>query len=272
MARLTRVLDTVVGNWRWMTAATAVAGLVTSVASYQLLPVRYRSETVIAIVPNWLSPEQAGTSQARLHSISQEILSTSRLDWVARDFGLDKLAKPPGDAIHQMRSNISVEIVGSDRPEQLRVSYQSPDPQLAKRIAERIATLFVGENLRLRERLDEGALQSLDAEIDETRVRLAELERTLDTLKATPGDRVLRADLIPFEVLQERYKGLLERRENARSAASMERRAIGEQFRVLEPAQVPDRPVGPSRASVNVFGALTGLMLSTVALVWRKAA
>jgi uncharacterized protein involved in exopolysaccharide biosynthesis len=272
MSRLTAALDTIVGHWRWITAATAIAALVTSVASYRLLPVRYRSETVIAIVPNWLSPEQAGTSQARLHSISQEILSTSRLDWVARDFGLDKLAKPPGDAIHQMRSNISVEIVGSDRPEQLRVSYQSPDPQLAKQIAERIATLFVGENLRLRERLDEGALQSLDAEIDETRLRLAELERTLDTLKATPGNRVLRADLIPFEVLQERYKGLLERREHARSAASMERRAIGDQFRVLEPARVPDRPVGPSRASVNVFGALTGLMLSTVALVWRKAA
>lgn len=271
MDRLTAALDTIVHHWRWVAASTAVAALVTSVASYHLLPTRYRSETVVAIVPNWLSPEQAGTSQARLHSISQAILSTSRLDWIARDFGLDKQAQPPGDAVHQMRSNISVEIVGADRPEQLRVSYESPDPQLAKRIAERIASLFVEENLRQRETGDGGALQFIEAEIEETRLRLTELERTLETLRSTQGHRVLRADLIPFEVLQERYRNLLVRREDARSTFSLERRAIGEQFRMLEPARVPDRPVGPSRSSVNITGALAGLALSTVALVWRKA-
>ena len=278
MARLTTALDTIVGHWRWITAATVVAALVTSVASYLLLPTRYRSQSVIAIIPQaaapwaWPMTDQPGASQARLRSISQAILSTSRLDWIARDFGLDKQAQPPGDAVHQMKHSLSVEIVGANWPEQFKVSYESPDPQLAMRITERIASLFIEENLRDREAIVDGTSQSLDAEIDETRVRLAELERTLETLMASQGNRVLRADMIPFEVLQERYKRLLESREHARSAANMERRAIGDQFRVLEPARVPDRPIGPSRASVNVFGALTGLMLSTVALVWRRPA
>src|SRR6185369_6166203 len=112
MARLTTALDTIVGHWRWITAATALAALVTSVASYYLLPTRYRSEMVIAIVPNGLPPEQAGTSQARLHSLSQAILSRSRV--MASD-GRILVVEP---------DNIAVEIVGAERPEELRVSYQ----------------------------------------------------------------------------------------------------------------------------------------------------
>ncbi len=278
MTRLTMALDTIVGHWRWITAATVVAALVTSAASYLLLPTRYRSQSVIAIIPQasapwaWPMTEQPGASQARLRSISQAIMTTSRLDWIARDFGLDKRAQPPGDAVHQMKQSLSVEVVGADRPEQFRVSYESPDPRLAQRITERIATLFVEENLRDRAAVDEGARQSLDAGIDDMRLRLTEAERTLDARLTAQGGRVLRAEMIPFEVLQERYRDLLIRRENARSVANLERRAIGDQFRMLEPAQVPERPLGPSRASVNLFGALTGLMLSTVALVWRHAA
>ena len=279
MDRLTTTLDTIVHQWRWIAAATAVAALVTSAASYRLLPTRYRSETVIAIVPEALSPEQkarslplsTSASQARLYSISRTILTRSRLDWIARDFGLDKGGQPPGDAVYQMQRSLSVEAVGADRPEQFKVSYESPDPQLAMRITERIASLIIEENLRDREAVFDGTNQSIDAEVEDARFRLAELELKLEALRANRGPRLLRADLIPFEVMQERYRTLLVRRENARSAANLERRAIGEQFRVVEPALVPDRPVGPSRSSVNITGALAGLALSTVALVWRKA-
>ena len=278
--RLMAALDTIVHHWRWIAAATMVAVLVTSAASYRLLPTRYRSETVIAIVPQAMSPEQkarlvpvntsTGAARARLHSISRAILSRSRLDWIARDFGLDKRQEAPlDDAVQQMQRSLSVEVVGANRPEEFRVSYESPDPQLAQRITERIGRLFVEENLRDREAVVAGTSQSLDAEIEEVRHRLAELERTLETLRANE-QRVLRADLIPFEVLQERYRTLLVRREDARSTANVERFAIGDQFRVLEPARLPDRPVGPSRASVNVAGALAGLMFSTVGLIWRR--
>jgi len=255
MARLTTALDTIVGHWRWITAATALAALVTSVASYYLLPTRYRSEMVIAIVPNGLPPEQAGTSQARLHSLSQAILSRSRV--MASD-GRILVVEP---------DNIAVEIVGAERPEELRVSYQSPDPRLAMRITERVASMMIEESLRQRDSFTEWTNQSIDDEIDDVRYRLAQLELTL---RVQPPSGVLRANQIPFEVMQDHYRDLLVRRENARSAASLERRAAGDQFKVVQGARVPDRPVGPSRASVNVAGALAGLMFSTVGLIWRR--
>ena len=48
-----------------------------------------------------------------------------------------------------------------------------------------------------------------------------------------------------------------------------ERRQIGEQFRLLEPARLPERPVGPSRLAVNATGALAGLGLGLVLVATR---
>ena len=42
---------------------------------------------------------------------------------------------------------------------------------------------------------------------------------------------------------------------------SLERRQIGEQFRVLEPARLPERPISPNRMQINTMGALGGLAL-----------
>src|SRR5688572_21194656 len=113
MARLTTALGTIVGHWRWITAATAGAALVTSVASHYLLPTRYRSEMVIAITQRTLSPEQNHTSEWHLNLISRAILSTSRLDSIARNFGLDKRADSPGDAVLQMRRSLGVALMSA---------------------------------------------------------------------------------------------------------------------------------------------------------------
>ena len=60
-------------------------------------------------------------------------------------------------------------------------------------------------------------------------------------------------------MLRERYKALLIRREEYRSVANQERRERGEQFKVAAAARLPERPLGPSRLSVNLAGALMGL-------------
>jgi uncharacterized protein involved in exopolysaccharide biosynthesis len=135
------------------------------------------------------------------------------------------------------------------------------------RITERVASMMIEESLRQRDSFTEWTNQSIDDEIDDVRYRLAQLELTL---RVQPPSGALRANQIPFEVMQDHYRDLLVRRENARSAASLERRAAGDQFKVVQGARVPDRPVGPSRASVNVAGALAGLMFSTVGLIWRR--
>jgi polysaccharide chain length determinant protein (PEP-CTERM system associated) len=62
-----------------------------------------------------------------------------------------------------------------------------------------------------------------------------------------------------YETFQRIYTNLLAKAESAKTAADLERRQIGEQFKVLDPARLPERPVSPDRLYINSIGALAGL-------------
>ena len=121
----------------------------------------------------------------------------------------------------------------------------------------------IEENLWDREAIVDDTSQSLDAEIEETAPANGTRADVGDTAgKSGPGPA---RELDPLRSPAGTLPDVAVKREDVRSATSLERRAIGEQFRVLEPARVAERPIGPSRASVNVTGALAGLTFST----WR---
>jgi len=147
MARLTAALDTVVGHWRWVTAATAVAALLASAVSYYVLPAFYRSESMIAVIPQpRVSPfgfEMRQASQERMQVITTTILSDARLDPILKDLGL-------GTA-DTVRRNISV-MMAPEQPDNrdaigvFTIGFQSPDPRLSQKVTERLTTLFIVEN------------------------------------------------------------------------------------------------------------------------------
>jgi capsular polysaccharide biosynthesis protein len=64
-----------------------------------------------------------------------------------------------------------------------------------------------------------------------------------------------------YGTLQNLYASLLAKREDSKMAADLERRQVGEQFRVLDPARVPEVPVSPNRPMIIGFGAMLGLVL-----------
>jgi polysaccharide chain length determinant protein (PEP-CTERM system associated) len=64
-----------------------------------------------------------------------------------------------------------------------------------------------------------------------------------------------------YETYQRIYTNLLAKSESARTAADLERRQIGEQFKVLDPARLSERPISPNRTHINSIGALVGLGL-----------
>jgi protein tyrosine kinase modulator len=62
-----------------------------------------------------------------------------------------------------------------------------------------------------------------------------------------------------YDTRNKEYQSLLSKHEDSKVAAAMESRAIGEQFRFLDPARLPERPISPNRPLINLFGALAGL-------------
>jgi uncharacterized protein involved in exopolysaccharide biosynthesis len=146
------------------------------------------------------------------------------------------------------------------------VSFQSPEPRTAARVTEKLAILFINENLSERSRIAEntntfleGQLSELAKQVDEFAVQI---EQDRAAHRASP-----RSVVLEYEELQNAYRGLLDKRHEAHLAANLEARQIGEQFRVIDPARIPERPEGPDRLSISLLGASIGLAAGLLLLL-----
>src|SRR5215472_460743 len=119
----------------------------------------------------------------RLQTITQQILSRTRLERIIQDFNLyPELRKTAimEDVVERMRASIGVQVVKGDA---FRVSFTTDDARTAMRVTERLASLFIEENLRDREVLAEGTNQFLEAQLEDARRRLVETEHKVEEYK-----------------------------------------------------------------------------------------
>jgi polysaccharide chain length determinant protein (PEP-CTERM system associated) len=145
----------------------------------------YRSDTLIMVVPQRVPESVVRSSQTatladRLQSITQQILSRSRLEKIIEDLNLYANARKTGimeDIVDGMRDDIGVEPVKGDA---FRVSFSSQDPRTAMRVTERLASLFIDESLRDREVLAEGTNQFLESQLEDSRRQLVDVEKRLE--------------------------------------------------------------------------------------------
>jgi len=107
-------------------------------------------------------------------------------------------------------------------------------------------------------------IQELRARIESSRREATRLQDQGQALagrvQAAPGLESQLTELMrDYTTLQEGYMSLLKRSEEAKIAVRMEQRQIGEQFRILDGARLPERPVSPDRVRINLMGILGGL-------------
>jgi uncharacterized protein involved in exopolysaccharide biosynthesis len=274
MSRIAAALDMMWQRKWWILVPAGVAAMVTTVAATYLVPMRYRSEAVIRVlaprVPaEFASPVANRPTQQRFQEVAELVLSRPRLERIIMDFGLYDTAvgsAPTSERVAQMRDDVAVTLVGDDARSSndagFMVSFVAQDPKTAQRVTERIASLFIEENAYDQQALAGSVTQFIDLRIADARRRIIEYEAKLEELRAQQGNRPLsRADLLPYEVLQESYRTLLTRAEEARTTEALERRQIGEQFRILDPPSLPGQPVGPSRLEASGAGAFAGLVV-----------
>jgi polysaccharide chain length determinant protein (PEP-CTERM system associated) len=153
--------------------------------SHYLIDV-YRSETLILVVPqrvpdSYVKSTVTGRVEDRLPTISQQILSRSRLERIISDMNLYaemRKTQVMEDVVQRMRRDIGVGIEPGDTS--FRVVYISDDPKTAQKVTERLASLFIEENLRDRENQAEDTNQFLDSQLEDARRRLIEHEQKLE--------------------------------------------------------------------------------------------
>lgn len=171
--------------WIILPAIAVAAGVVQWTRSLTDL---YRSDAVILVVPQQV-PESYVRSTVtasvadRLQSISQQILSRTRLERIIVDLNLYAERRKNGimeDIVDGMRANIDVQTV---RGEAFRVGFIDTDPRTAMRVSERLASLFIDESLRDREVLAEGTSQFLEAQLEDARRQLIDNEKKLENYR-----------------------------------------------------------------------------------------
>ena len=234
-------------------------------------PVRYRSQTSLIFVPQRISEEfvrsrNPGTASPDLiKRLRTVVTSRTRLERIANEFNLfsKKRFRTMQDAVEEMQNDSGLSLRSDDVVE---VSFTADDPLKALKVTERLATLFIDEWLRENSSAAESTSQFLEEQIAGAARQLDEAAAVIERAHAAHRSPP-HSEMLQFEVLQQTYRELLAKREQARMAANLEIRQIGMQIKLLEPARLPIRPEGVDRVQFSLAGAAAGLVVGLVLLL-----
>jgi polysaccharide chain length determinant protein (PEP-CTERM system associated) len=163
-----------------------------AVAAAWWIPARYKSETLILVVPQRVPESYVRSTitagiEGRLQTITQQILSRTRLERVMQEFNLYADVRAKGgaeEALARMRGDISIDLARTpgrkDEDTSFAVSFVARDPDTAMRVTQRLASLYIDENLRDREVLADGTNDFLESQLSDARSRLVAHERRLE--------------------------------------------------------------------------------------------
>ena len=172
---------------RWLFLAPFALGLAAAPFLARFAPEKYRSETLIMVVPqrvpdSYVRPTITEKIEDRLPSISDQILSRSRLERIIGDLDLyrtERSRQVMEDVVAKMRSDITVGLEGT-KIDSFRVSYVSDHAETARKVTERLASLYIEQNLRDRETQADSTSQFLETELEQAKQRLVEHEKKLE--------------------------------------------------------------------------------------------
>jgi polysaccharide chain length determinant protein (PEP-CTERM system associated) len=186
---------------KWLAILVFLVPSTVAISVAMSLPDLYQA-TATVLVDRQQVPESVvrstvtSTLETRLQTINQEILSRSRLEALISRFSLypdtrNKMAAD--DVIGRMRQDIKLELKGIEMKGQgtgtpeatvaFAISYRGSDPNTVAMVTNTLASFYVEENLKVRERQASGTSEFLKVQLDEAKKRLDEQERQVSEFK-----------------------------------------------------------------------------------------
>lgn len=158
-----------------------------------VLPARYKSGTLILVeqptMPkDYVTPNVTDDLQERLQSITQQILSRTRLLHIIDEFNLyatERGLSIPEQKVERMRTDIDIQLVkdAQNHVTAFNVYYSSRDPHVAQQVTSELTNLFINENLEIRQEQSEGTTKFLQNQLDEARQNLNTQEEKIREFK-----------------------------------------------------------------------------------------
>jgi polysaccharide chain length determinant protein (PEP-CTERM system associated) len=178
---------------RWLIIIPFCLALGVGIYLSVTLPSIYEASTLILVEPQrvpttYVTPTISSDIDSRISTISQQILSRTNLEKIINDFKLfpdnanqnmfmeDKLAS--------LRRQIKVEVTRSRQTsDAFTITFRGSEPQKAMNIANALASHFIDTNLVIREEQATGTSTFLEAELENVRKRLEELDGQLSVFR-----------------------------------------------------------------------------------------
>jgi succinoglycan biosynthesis transport protein ExoP len=158
------------------------------------LPERYKSGTLILVeqptMPkNYVVPNISDDLQSRLQSITQQILSRTRLLLIIDKLQLYSNSRhqiTPDEKVDLIRKDIEIELVRSPQGDQItafRIYYSARDPHVAQQVTSELTNLFINENLKVRQQQSEDTTKFIGNQLEIARANLADQEAKIREFK-----------------------------------------------------------------------------------------
>jgi len=162
-----------------------------------VLPKSYRSSTLI-LIENQKIPDDyvkgigGASTEERLTMIQQQVMSRTLLSQTIEEFKLyEGQVKQEGleSTIEGMRKAIKVETVGTTGArgksvEAVTISFAYEHPMTAMKVTAKLASLFIEENLKVREQLVTGVSAFLELELHDAQKALEAQEQAISQYKS----------------------------------------------------------------------------------------
>jgi polysaccharide chain length determinant protein (PEP-CTERM system associated) len=194
-----------------------------------------------------VSPNKKALDQARIDLRSLEIRYTVEHPLLVAQKSLiaDLEAKVQAEELQQPVSTPAGAVVGLSGQEQIRLAQLRLDHDNVKS--------------RLQKRKDE-----------EPRV-VADINRFKANLAAAPRNEQQLVELTrDYTTLAQEYADLLRKSRDSQLATNMEVQQIGERFKPLDTARIPERPISPNRPQMIVKGLMFGLGVGLVLVAFLE--
>jgi len=199
---------------KWYIIIPFALSVVISFGIYKNLPKVYRATTVILVQPqrvpeSYVRSTLTESVSERLNTISQEILSRTRLERVIREFNLyqgmlNKLHME--EIVDMLKAKIEVKV---QRQNAFSISFEGTEPGTVMRVTNTLASMFIEENLKFRESRIGGTAEFIGKELQTMESNLKKKENMVRRFKEKnmgqlPGQ--LEANLRILERLTQQFK------------------------------------------------------------------
>jgi polysaccharide chain length determinant protein (PEP-CTERM system associated) len=155
-------------------------------------PRQYKATTTILVSPQRVPEAFIPTTvtsqiEERLQSIAQEVMSRTRLEQIISELRLyekEQKNKSKEEIVELMRSDIKITLpTKKDEKGYFSITYVGLDPSTVTTVANRLASLFIEENLKIREQQAVGTTEFLESELTMAKAKLDEMETAVTKYK-----------------------------------------------------------------------------------------